>query len=660
MDAIKAKILSYLLAALLILGMLPVVSVEKAWASEGSAPKSDGVIVTVEGEATDFDIMTLPDGNTSQKVESVKDDMSDAGLTVTGQVDCLDGSVMLTADTPEGTTDEEAATVALEIPGVTDAQPDYLYSFFESMPESGDALIEAASQGDFSLASTSEADDPFANISSPTSNNNQYWLYSAGIADAWRKAKTNHKVSIAVLDSSIMTSHEDLSANVLHEYAWDAAHNTHYAEDISDAQRLDSHGTHVAGIACGVANNSVGIAGASYNANLIPVKVNNGNSISTSSVITAYQYVMYLARTIPSLNIRVINLSFGEAGIDNRRLHSVIAQARNQYDIVSVCAGGNGDKNNNPRTAAIYPSDYPECVSVTSLTQSGRNSYWSDYNMEKDISAPGEGITSTLAYDGRPYGKMGGTSMASPLVAGVFALLFAAVPDATADDACDAIYRTANPIQDSINDRSRVSGSHGAIDAEAALNFMDNNHVKHFSDVNIDDWFYYPVGRAGYAGIMNGISGTDRFEPHPSTTREQVACTLYNYLGNGEIARPCSQKDVSQNEWYTNGVNWAISKGYMNGYNSTTFGVGDVLTREQMACIIANVSGADTSQADPRAFYSLSGNEQTSPWARQGMIWATSKGIINGTSGIYLDPQGQLPRAQMAAIIMNAIDKNVL
>ena len=80
--------------------------------------------------------------------------------------------------------------------------------------------------------------------------------------------------------------------------------------------------------------------------------------------------------------------------------------------------------------------------------------------------------------------------MAAPIVSGVFALLFAARPVATVDDACRAIYLTATPIQDLENDRTKTSGSKGVIDAEKAIHHLWGLGRTAFPDVSPGDWFF--------------------------------------------------------------------------------------------------------------------------------------------------------------------------
>lgn len=120
-----------------------------------------------------------------------------------------------------------------------------------------------------------------------------------------------------------------------------------------------------------------------------------------------------------------------------------------------------------------------------------------------------------------------------------------------------------------------------------------------FSDVSYGSWYYDAVAAASDLGVMNGY-GDGTFGPDDPLTREQAAGVLYNYLGEKDVSSPSApHDDVTQGQWYSSAVNWAIAENIMGGYGgSSLFGIGDPLTREQFATIIANAAGEDVSEAD--------------------------------------------------------------
>lgn len=417
---------------------------------------------------------------------------------------------------------EAVATVEAQ-PGVAYAQPNYRYRLVEPIEEAGtsddtdnaDALgtagaVESDSAG-FPLAplSSESALSPLAvTVNDPAANPNldwnalasQWWLQAVKAPEAWEFAKTEGAVSVAVFDSPIYYAHEDLQANIDTERMYDVVREQKLElcsdEDYANIFQL-GHGTHVAGIIAGVANNGTGIAGVSYNAKVLPVNVMKTTPASTPGkynlytddkwVIKAFEYLYSDSdgdgRTVAQeANVRVVNMSLGgylsdivddpnvsdetrnAAIADDKALHAAVTKATGA-GILCVCAAGNA-----ARETMAQPSDYDECVSVTAATISGEKNpairpwTYSDHNQYKDITAPGAKIYSTFR-DGTPgqYGRLQGTSMASPMVAGAAALLFAYKPGLSAPQAKDALESTARDIG------LPEDFGHGFLDVSAAL-----------------------------------------------------------------------------------------------------------------------------------------------------------------------------------------------
>lgn len=643
-----------------------------AIADDGSAGSdeaaTDGVIVVAEDSS--IRAMARGEGDVDERLR-------DAGFDVADCVDLPDGQVAYVAASPSGTSDEEAAVAASELPGVAYAQPNYVYEMIGDVAsDAGEwTLLSAKADSGLALYAALKADDPYAQISSPYRSPNQYWLYNAKLTDAWNEATSDHAVTIAVLDTVVRAGHEDLAANVLTRYAWDAFNETTIDFGKADYSGENAHGTHVAGVAAGVADNGLGIAGASYNASILPVQVmrevtdsagNIKTQSSTQVLVRAFSYLIDLKSRGVLPNLRVANMSLGsyKESVNDLLLREAISLARDEYGIVTVCAGGNGDKAGNPHTDPLYPADFEDCVAVTALTSQGTNAVWSDYNQSKDISAPGVGIWSTFASGDAAYASASGTSSASPMVVGAFALMFSEVGSATVDDACTALYATATPIVDSENDRSKASGSHGALDAEAAVAYLKAYFPWHFTDVASTSWYYRSVGLAAERGIMTGYpTGKGQFGPNDPMPRSQMAATLYKFMGEGAVAPAAPLSDVRQDKWYSTSVNWAVEHAYMSG-NGKTFNLYGTVTREQVATIIANIAGADVAAADPAKFDALADHDETSAWARQSVIWAVDAGVLGGFENAdgsrSLRPGQAASRAEVAALMMNAINLGVI
>ena len=472
-----------------------------------TAYREDSIIVVLDDE-----------GASKRKQAAVADEaeesLADEGIDIEEELaDATDDTgTVVEASVPEDLTVAEAVEAAESADGVAHAQPNYVYKLLEDDDSS------YATDDDSSYA-TASVDDPAAATSDTSTTANQYYLYGdesdttgtkgADVIDAWDTATTDGAVTIVVMDTGVNLKHKDLKANILTDYCWDFYNNEQLVATSSFNGDYYGHGTHVCGIAAAEANNATGIAGTSYNANIIAYKIfddsSSDPSASTSTLIAAFEELVDLTEEEPDLNIRVANLSLGAYETDSTSSHGgpgnwggpsdddeddALEDAVNEaYDagVLTVCAGGNGS-GSKPYTDKMIPADYDNCMAVTALDTDGTNATWSDFNEYKDISAPGVSIYSTYNSSTTSYATESGTSMASPVVAGIAALLWAACPDATIEEVVSAIKGTADEIDDSddtykrnstgyttgmgMNRTTVVSGSAGAINAEAAVSYL--------------------------------------------------------------------------------------------------------------------------------------------------------------------------------------------
>lgn len=381
---------------------------------------------------------------------------------------------------------KDALEDALDDDMVTAAQPNYIYSLVDdqSVGASDTASgLSAASTTDDSAGDTLSALQYYL-------NGDNAGFRGANVTAAWDLVKTNNSVTVAVIDTGIQTSHEDLKDNI--DTAHMATVTADGAVEVGSIQDDEGHGTHVAGIVAGTANNGTGIAGSSYNATVLPICVFSDDNTTTLQCLNAVNYLDGLVESGQLANLHVMNMSLGSYNKNtyDDLLYSAISHMASEHDVVCVCAGGNGIRNK-AQTKVNYPSDWDVCVGVTSLDAYGADSKWSDYNANKDISAPGEAIlsayTDDLARDPQSksnlykyakdasYGFLDGTSMAAPLVSGIFALMWATYPQLKAKAAVSIVKSTAADVTDSKTSRDRrqffgvQTGSAGLIDAAAAV-----------------------------------------------------------------------------------------------------------------------------------------------------------------------------------------------
>ncbi len=373
-----------------------------------------GLLVTLD-EDSKINLLS-EDGGESELAQG----LADAGLAVTNQIESADGSTLAVADVADDMRASEAVAAAQEVPGVVSVQPNFVYRLVDEVPagaldESAASIAGEQVEGDedISAQALGMPNDDYVYTRDPNEPYNQYWLYTTRITRAWNLVHTDNTVTVATLDTGVDFDHADLEDNLLMDYAWDAYNSKPLSASVSNGDRI-GHGTMVAGIISARANNGIGLAGASFNATILPVKVFNDTGApeaTTASVLSGYKYVIDLAtsKTVP--NLRVVNASFGSYNtysssgycLKDEALRKAIVSAKNA-GIVTVCSGGNG-KDGKPRTDNIYPADFDECVAVTALNTDNTNCYWSDYNKKKNISAPGLLVTTTDATGGLLQGQ---------------------------------------------------------------------------------------------------------------------------------------------------------------------------------------------------------------------------------------------------------------
>ena len=437
-------------------------TVQNITAQEGTY--EDGtIIVTFRANATSTENGELSaQGADGYQLENIPDSQTEviarSSANGAGAIACV--------ELPDGVSVAEGVASAQENPAVSYAQPNYRYRLLDERDVPNDPIASKTSW------------------SSTTPN--QWYLESIHAYEAWSVAHADNKTTVAVLDTGINFEHSDLKANINTAYAYNAVTRTHMTESQTDSEM--EHGSHVAGIIAAVANNEEGIAGVSWNANVLPIcafRLTDKGAVSNDEdLIAAYEYLMSDPEgdgtTIAqATNTHVVNMSLGGYIADDpsyeydHAFEDIIEKAQDDANILTVAAGGNGDDYGNPRTDASYPSDYEAVMSVIALQSDTKRASFSDYNDAKDISAPGVAIYSTLI-NGDTYGFKSGTSMATPVVAGVAALLWAYNPNLTVADVKEALYSTAYDLGDNGKD---AQYGWGRLDAQKAIESLGTVQV---------------------------------------------------------------------------------------------------------------------------------------------------------------------------------------
>ena len=348
-------------------------------------------------------------------------------------------------------------------PNVDFVEPDYL---IQTNITSDDPVSPASAE--------SVPNDPSYNLLWGLHNTGQ----SGGTVDvdidapeAWELSTGSDNTIIAVVDTGVEYTHPDLAANMwvnshdpvdgvdndgngyIDDYrGWD------FANSDNDPADDNGHGTHCAGTMAAVGNNGAGITGVNWKAKIMPLKfLDSSGSGYTSNAISAILYAN-------KMGAKVISNSWGSYGNSQ-----ALKDAIDASPAVVVCAAGNGGTDgigDDNDITPHYPSSYvsSNIISVASITRNNARSSFSNWGLTSvDLAAPGSQIYST--YPSGTYRYLSGTSMATPYVSGVVALLMSKEPTLPNSE----LIRRILSSTDAVPDFSGKSVSGGRVNAYRAL-----------------------------------------------------------------------------------------------------------------------------------------------------------------------------------------------
>lgn len=179
-----------------------------------------------------------------------------------------------------------------------------------------------------------------------------------------------------------------------------------------------------------------------------------------------------------------------------------------------------------------------------------------------------------------------------------------------------------------------------------------------FTDVKIGNWFYDAVQYAYAQGLMTGTSATT-FAPNGTMNRAMIVTVLYRLEKSPAVTGASKFTDVPAGQWYSDAVAWAAANKIVNGYDETTFGPMNAVTREQMAAILfryEQVKGLENVTLEEN-LNRFPDQNKISAYAIPALQWAVGQKIINGNADGTLDPTGTATRAQVAQIFTNLLNK---
>ena len=361
----------------------------------------------------------------------------------------------------------------------------------------------------------------------PNFSQQSTYLQAMNLPAAWDTTTGNDSMIMAIIDSGVQLNHPDLAGRLVP--GWD------FVNRDSDPTDDFGHGTMVAGIAAASTNNGRGVAGATWQGKIMPIKVLDSQGQADDEDIAAG------IRWAVDHGASVLNLSLGGPGEGTGILQEAVNYATSRNAVVVAAAGNDGNRSVSEATAPHYPAACAGVIAVGSTDAAGNHSTFSSYGNWIDVVAPGEaganrGIATTMR--GSSYGTGSGTSFSAPLVAGVAFLMRAANPNANQATIGNRLIGSTRDLGPAGFDA--VYGT-GMVDATAALAAVSGA----FSSASTNGSGYWMLGeqgavyRFGGAGFMGsaaltgGAAAAD-LEPTPSSGGYWVIDSTGHVFGFGD------------------------------------------------------------------------------------------------------------------------------
>ncbi|KAL7527008.1 hypothetical protein ACHAXR_001756 [Thalassiosira sp. AJA248-18] len=326
---------------------------------------------------------------------------------------------------------------------------------------------------------------------------NAVWALTKSKPNKYR----NTPVKVCIVDTGYDGSHEDLPKVGI------TTTETGYGEALTDG---DGHGTHCAGVIGALGNNNKGIVG--VNPDPTKFSFHISKALNDDGLGTATSVLRGIEGCIKS-GSKIISMSLG-GGPKSPIFREIYEEAYNK-GILSFAAAGNLGLMQND-----YPASYATVVSVGAVGRDGNRADFSNYNKQLEIMGPGVDITST--YPGG-YGSLSGTSMATPYVAGVAALVWGYFPECSNQQIRNVLAVTAKSMADGsgggVGGCNRRTGF-GLVQAKDAFDLLDMYGCDAGGNTN-----FVPLSKGGVGGCDQPLADVSKLTPRPTTDLQQTSFT---------------------------------------------------------------------------------------------------------------------------------------
>ena len=409
-------------------------------------------------------------------------------------------------------------------------------------------------------------DDPLARPENANGDGAyQYWTRNVHSYEAWDICKGDTSIVIGISDTGTGLTHPDLEGNIKVNYddipdgidndndgyvdnykGWNFAYDNYNAQ-IPHGCNSNEHGAYVSGIAAAVTNNGIGVSGAGYKCKFVPLRIMNDEG----SLVNVYQSIVYAANH----RFDVVNCSWGSTSYQQMG-QDVVNYATINYDVLVVAAAGNEGVE-----GKFYPASFENVISVAATDINDAKWNKSSYSTTVDVSAPGTMFVSTSE---NGYVTMwGGTSFASPIVAGSAGILRSYYPDYNAMQIGEIIRVSADNI-DTLN--YLVPDSVMQVDStfveyidSISIDSIWNDQLYSYDSISIDSIWSDDLQAYEYDTIHNQVYiGGYEYD------------TIHNDVYFGQYVFDTTYLDASYRVYFNSDYAGLLGNGRLNLYHALT------------------------------------------------------------------------------------------
>lgn len=450
--------------------------------------------------------------------------------------------------------------------------------------------------------------------------------YGIGISDAWAQNFRGRGVRVALIDSGITSTHEDLRGIQI-----ETGYNV--IDQTTDVTDHFGHGTQIAGILAADTKNDLGIYGLCDEVTIVPIKCFDSALTQVKNVVEG----IYLA--IDTYHCDVINLSLGVTK-DTDTLRQAVEYAVSKNVIIVSAVGNSGERD---PAQMLYPAAYDGVIGVGAYAEDGTICKFSHVNSTVDVVAPGDGIVTLDRLSDQAYCTVSGTSFAVPHVTALAVMAKQSDPEMTAAEFEKLLQHTA---RDGGAPGYDTSYGYGMVSAANLVRELQSPPA--YPDIR-GHWARESIEYCAANGILSG-NADGNFSPDDEVTRGMIVTALWRLSGS-PAAESAGFKDVSDRMWYGTAVNWAAENGIVSGFDAEHFGPERFVTREQFATILYGFAGYSGKNLDAQIPEQYSDWGEISEYAAQPMAWAVTHGIVTGSTEQLISPKGYADRGQLAVIL---------